>query len=117
MKVILNIIFYFFFIPNCFSETNTLNVEKKININAPLEQVWLVVKDFSGVKKWLKPYINCSSSILGKNGEPGNIRELVRKNGSKVEEKLLELGIFNKYIKYTYSGGLSLTSDYFSEML
>jgi hypothetical protein len=117
MKVIFNIIFYFFFISNCFSEANTLNVEKKININAPLEQVWLVVRDFSGVEKWLKPYINSSKSILGKNGEPGNIRELVRRNGSKVEEKLLEVGIFNKYIKYTYSGGLPLTSDYFSEIL
>jgi len=117
MKVILNIIFYIYFIPNCFGETNTLYVERKININAPLEQVWLVVIDFSGVVKWLKPYINSSKSILGKNGEPGNIRELVRKNGSKVEEKLLEVGIFDKYIKYTYSGGLPLTSDYFSEIL
>ena len=61
-------------------------------------------RDFSGVEKWLKPYINSSKSILGENGEPGNIRELVRRNGSKVEEKLLEVGIFNKYIKYTYSG-------------
>ena len=30
---------------------------------------------------------------------------------------MLEVGIFNKYIKYTYSGGLPLTSDYFSEIL
>ena len=103
MKVILNIIFYFFFISNCFSEANTLKVEKKININAPPEQVWLVVRDFSGVEKWLKPYINSSRSILGNNGEPGNIRELVRRNGSKVEEKLLEVGIFNRYIKFKIS--------------
>ena len=91
MKVIFNIIFYFFFISNCFSEANTLNVEKKININAPLEQVWLVVRDFSGVEKWLKPYINSSKSILGENGEPGNIRELVRRNGSRLRRNCLRL--------------------------
>ena len=115
MKFIFNIIFYFFFISNCFSEANTLNVEKTININAPLEQVWLVVRDFSGVEKWLKPYINSSRSILGNNGEPGNIRELVRRNGSKVEERLLKVGIFNKHIKYTYSEELPLTADIFQK--
>lgn len=80
MKFILNIIIYFIYISDYFSKANTLIVEKNININAALEKVWLALRNFSGVEKWLKIYISSSKSIQAKNGEYRNIRELVRKN-------------------------------------
>ena len=58
MKVILILFLFFSYLSLV---VNTLNV-KKININARLNK-FTVVRDFSGVEKWLKPYINSKKSI------------------------------------------------------
>ncbi len=92
-----------------------LRVEHSIVIDAPPEQVWEVVSDFDGLPRWL-PTIESSRIILGKNREVGCIRELVRANGTKVQEKLIAYEPWNMSISYTYIGGQPGASDYYPTM-
>ena len=92
-----------------------LKVEHSIVIDAPAEEVWEVVSDFNGLPRWL-PTIESSRIILGKNREVGAIRELVRANGTKVQEKLIAYEPWNMSISYTYIGGQPGASDYYPTM-
>ena len=96
-------------------EAPELRVEHSIVIDAPPEQVWEVVSDFDGLPRWL-PTIESSRIILGKNREVGCIRELVRANGTKVQEKLIAYEPWNMSISYTYIGGQPGASDYYPTM-
>ncbi len=92
-----------------------LKVEHSIVIDAPPERVWEVVSDFDSLPRWL-PTIESSRIILGKNREVGCIRELVRANGTKVQERLIAYEPWNMRIAYTYIGGQPGASDYFPIM-
>lgn len=92
-----------------------LSVNQSIVIDAPAEQVWEVAGDFAGLSRWL-PVIPSSRLILGKNREQGAIRELVRLNGTKVEERLDHYDPWNMTFSYSYVGGQPLVSDYLATM-
>ena len=81
-----------------------LTVEHSIVIDAPPEEVWEVLGDFNGLPRWL-PTIQSSRIILGKNREVGCIRELIRANGTMVQEKLIAYEPWNMSLSYTYIGG------------
>jgi hypothetical protein len=51
----------------------------------------------------------------GRN-EVGCIRELTRRNGTKVEEKLIDYDPWNRSLTYTYAGGQPMSSDYFATL-
>lgn len=92
-----------------------LKVEHSIVIDATPEQVWEVAGDFNGIPRWL-PTIAESRIILGKNRQVGAIRELIRANGTKVQEKLLEYETAPMTLTYTYIDGAVASTDYFATM-
>jgi hypothetical protein len=96
-------------------EAPELNVRHTIIINAPSEKVWDIVSDFGGLHQWLI-FIEDTKIILGKNREQGAIRLLTRRNGTKVEERLVEYDPYNMIAAYTYLQGQPLSSDYYSTM-
>jgi carbon monoxide dehydrogenase subunit G len=98
-----------------FAEAPELRVAESITIDAPVDTVWEMASDFAHLERWY-PFIESSRMVLGKNREVGAIRELRRRNGTKVEEKLVEFDPWNRTFTYTYAGGMPLTSDYFATM-
>lgn len=94
-----------------------LKVEHSIIIDAAPDEVWAVAGDFNGIPRWL-PTIAESRMILGKSGQVGSIRELIRQNGTKVQERLLEYETGEqKVLTYTYVGGTVIATDYFATMI
>lgn len=60
-------------------------------INAPVQEVWALVRDFSAISEWLP---GLASSVLDKGGTAtgiGSTRRLVFADGGKMREKLLGL--------------------------
>lgn len=90
-------------------------VEHSIIVDAPPEAVWAVAGDFVGLDKWFPP-VAASRLVLGRNNEVGCIRELTRRNGTKVEERLIDYDSWNYSLTYTYVGGEVLSSDYFATL-
>jgi mxaD protein len=84
-----------------------------IAIAAPPDAVWAVAGDFVGLPKWYPP-IESSRLVLGRNNEVNCIRELTRRNGTKVTERLLDYDQLRRRLEYTYVDGMVMSSDYFA---
>ena len=94
-------------------EAQEQRVKHTIVIDAEPDEVLAVAGDFVGLPRWYPP-IEASRLILGTNNRVGCIRELTRRNGTKVEEKLIDYDRWNRTMTYTYAGGQPLSSDYFA---
>ena len=97
------------------AEAQEQHIGETIVIDAPLDSVWAVAGDFAHLERWY-PFVESSRIVLGKGNEVGSIREIRRLNGTKVEEKLIEMDPWNHRFTYTYAEGMPLTSDYFATM-
>ena len=97
------------------ADAKELYVEKSIVIDAPPEVVWAIAGDFVGLPRWYTP-IESSKLVLGRNNEVGCIRELTRRNGTKVEEKLIDYSPWDRSLTYTYAEGQPMSSDYFATL-
>jgi hypothetical protein len=97
------------------AEAQEQRVEKRIVIDAAPDEVWAIAGDFLGLPRWFPP-IESARLLLGRNNEVGCIRELRRRNGTKVEEKLLDYSQSDRTMTYTYAGGEPLSSDYFATL-
>ncbi|HZP89317.1 MAG TPA: SRPBCC family protein [Burkholderiales bacterium] len=97
------------------AEAKEQRVEHSIVIDAPADAVWAVAGDFVGLNKWYPP-IEASKLVLGRNNEVGAIRLLTRRNGTKVEEKLIDYEPWNRSLTYTYAEGDPISSDYFATL-
>jgi uncharacterized protein YndB with AHSA1/START domain len=97
------------------AEAKEQRIEHTIVIDAPPERVWAIAGDFVGLPKWYPP-IESARLVLGRNNEVGCIRELTRRNGTKVEEKLLDYDPWNRSLTYTYAEGQPMSSDYFATL-
>jgi mxaD protein len=97
------------------AEAQEQRVEKTIVIDAPPDAVWAIAGDFVGLPRWYPP-IESSKLVLGRNNEVGCIRELTRRNGTKVEEKLVDYNPWERSLTYTYAEGQPLSSDYFATL-
>ena len=97
------------------AEAQEQRVEKTIVIDAPPDVVWAIAGDFVGLPRWYPP-IESSKLVLGRNNEVGCIRELTRRNGTKVEEKLVDYNPWERSLTYTYAEGQPLSSDYFATL-
>lgn len=94
------------------ADANELRVKESIRINAPPAAVWAIAGDFNGLPSWLAT-IESSRIVLGGNNEVGAIRELTRRNGTKVTERLIEYDPASMRLSYTYVDGAVAASDYF----
>lgn len=96
-----------------FAQANELTTTQSIRIKASPDEVWALVGDFGGISKWFPP-AESSRLVLRSRNEEGAIRELVRRNGTKVTERLTEYDPYNMRLTYTYADGAVAASDYFS---
>lgn len=97
------------------AEANQLSTTQSIRIKAPADKVWNYVGDFGGIARWLK-VLQSSRFVLKSRNEEGAIRELLRGNGTRVREKLVEYDPYNMQLSYTYADGAVMASDYLATM-
>lgn len=96
-----------------FAQAKELSTTQTIRIKGSPEAVWHYVGDFGGLAKWFPP-AESTRLVLKDRSEVGAIRELVRRNGTKVFEKLTEYDPYNMTLTYTYVDGAVMASDYFA---
>lgn len=65
----------------------TLHVTESVEIKAPADKVWDVIKDFDGLNKW-HPGFSADELVSGGNGKVGAVRKLTVKDGPSFTEKL-----------------------------
>ena len=119
MKLILTMVSALFAITSTqllAADAKELSVEQSIRINAPPGAVWAVAGDFNGLPNWL-PTIAESVIVYGKDNQIGAIRQLTRRNGTKVTERLIDYDPVAMRIGYTYVDGMVAASDYFPVMV
>ena len=97
------------------AQDKELSTTQTIRIKASPEEVWALAGDFGGVARWLST-IQASRLVLKSKNEEGAIRELLRVNGTKVREKLVEYDPGRMTLTYTYADGQVLAKDYFATM-
>jgi mxaD protein len=97
------------------AEANELTAGQTIRISASPAAVWAVAGDFNGLPNWL-PTIAESVIVFGKNNQVGAIRQLTRRNGTKVTERLIDYDPTAMRLGYTYVDGMVAASDYFPVM-
>lgn len=97
------------------AQAKELSTVQTIRIHGSPEAVWDYVGDFGGLARWLPPAA-ATRLVLRSRSEEGAIRELVRRNGTRVYEKLVEYDPYNMRITYTYVDGAVMASDYFATM-
>ncbi len=96
-----------------FAQAKEVTTTQSIRIKGSAEEVWTYVGDFGGLAKWF-PSAESSRLVLKSRSEEGAIRELLRRNGTRVTEKLTEYDPTNMRITYTYADGAVMASDYFA---
>lgn len=97
--------------PAVAEEAPLLSTRQSIRIAAPAEVVWSYVGDFGGIARWFK-VIDSSRLVFKSRNEPGAIRELVRRNGTRVREQLVDLDPWGRSLSYTYADGAVMAADY-----
>jgi mxaD protein len=97
--------------PAVAQEAPLLSTRQSIRIAAPPEVVWSYVGDFGGIARWFK-VIDSSRLVFKSRNEPGAIRELVRRNGTRVREQLVDLDPWRRSLSYTYADGAVMAADY-----
>ena len=94
-------------------EASLLSARHSIRIAAPPEVVWSYVGDFGGIARWFK-VIDSSRLVYKQRNEQGAIRELVRRNGTRVREQLVDIDPWRRSLSYTYADGAVMAADYLS---
>ncbi len=95
------------------AQAKELSTTQTIRIKGSPEEVWTYVGDFGGLARWFPPAAS-TRLVLKSRSEEGAIRELIRRNGTKVFEKLTEYDPYNMRLTYTYVDGAVMASDYFA---
>ena len=67
-----------------------LSVTETVQINAPVEKVWAIAKDFDSLNKW-HPGFSKDVLTKGPNDKPGTVRMLTIKDGPSFTEELISL--------------------------
>jgi mxaD protein len=96
-----------------FAEAKEQTITHTIVIDAPPDVVWAMAGDFGGIQRW-SPGVEWSRLVLRSRNETGAIRQLRRRNGTQVTEKLLDYDPGNRRMAYTYVDGAVAASDYYS---
>src|ERR1700758_3094591 len=64
-----------------------LSVKEKVELSAPPEKVWDLIKDFGGLHTW-HPVFASTEITSGKDNNRGAVRVLTTKDGAKITERL-----------------------------
>ena len=78
---------------------NVLSLKEKVELSAPPEKVWDVIKDFNGWQNW-HPAVASTEITAGKGNTRNTIRVLTLKDGGKISETLVRYQA--KVFSYTY---------------
>jgi mxaD protein len=78
---------------------NVLSVKEKVELTAPPQKVWELIKDFDGWQNW-HPAVASTEITSGKGNTHGTVRVLTLKDGAKLTERLDRYQ--PKIFSYTY---------------
>ncbi|HEY3713350.1 MAG TPA: SRPBCC family protein [Jatrophihabitantaceae bacterium] len=73
-------------------------------INAPSDEVWARIADFTGWHTWLPRIVAIRMSPGGEGGPVGSVRHLTLSDGSEVDEQLLARDDLARHLAYTFVG-------------
>lgn len=93
----------------------TLNVEEKIEINAPTNAVWAKLHNFSDMGAW-HPAVKKTELIEGENNKAGAVRLLTLQDGGTIKEKLIAYKFKEKAFEYVILEGVLPVSNYVSTL-
>ena len=93
----------------------TLNVEEKIEVNAPTTAVWSKLHNFSDMGAW-HPAVKKTELVEGQNNKAGAVRLLTLQDGGTIKEKLINYKFKEKYFEYEIIEGVLPVSNYVSTL-
>src|SRR5882762_9405571 len=73
-------------------------------INAPADEVWARIADFTGWHTWLPRIVATRMTPGGEGGPVGSVRHLTLSDGSEVHEQLLARDDLARHFAYTFVG-------------
>jgi mxaD protein len=92
-----------------------LNVEEKIEVNAPANTVWFKLHNFSDMGAW-HPAVKKTELIEGENNKAGAVRLLTLQDGGTIKEKLINYKFKEKSFEYEIIEGVLPVSNYVSTL-
>jgi len=78
---------------------NVLSLKEKVEVTAPPQKVWELIKDFDGWQNW-HPAVASTEITSGKGNTHGTVRVLTTKDGARITERLDRYQ--PKIFSYTY---------------
>ena len=96
-------------------EAATLNVEEKIEVNAPTSLVWFKLHNFSYMGAW-HPAVKKTELLDGQNNKAGAVRLLTLQDGGIIKEKLIQYKFKEKFFEYEIIEGVLPVSNYVSSL-
>jgi mxaD protein len=93
----------------------TLNVEEKIEINAPTSTVWSKLHNFSDMGAW-HPAVKKTELVEGQNNKAGAVRLLTLQDGGTIKEKLTAYEFKEKSFEYEIIEGVLPVRNYVSTL-
>lgn len=93
----------------------TLNLEEKIEVNAPTSSVWSKLHNFSDMGAW-HPAVKKTELLEGQNNKAGAIRLLTLQDGGTIKEKLTNYKFKEKSFEYEIIEGVLPVSSYVSTL-
>lgn len=116
-KLAIALIVSAFTLPMCaFAEiASTLNVEEKIEINAPTKDVWFKLHNFSDMGAW-HPAVKKTELVEGQNNKAGAVRLLTLQDGGSIKEKLITYKFKEKSFEYEIVEGVLPVTGYVSTL-
>jgi mxaD protein len=78
---------------------NALSLKEKVELSAPPEKAWALIKDFDGWQNW-HPAVASTEITSGKGNTRGTVRVLTTQDGAKITERLERYQ--PKNFSYTY---------------
>jgi len=93
----------------------TLHLVETVEIKAPLDKVWAVVKDFDSLPKW-HPGFSGDVLVSGSNGKVDTVRKLTIKDGPVVVERLTAYDEAGHSFRYRITESPLPITDYSSKI-
>jgi mxaD protein len=93
----------------------TLNVEEKVEVNAPTSLVWSKLHNFSEMGAW-HPAVKKTELLDGQNNKAGAVRLLTLQDGGTIKEKLTNYKFKEKSFEYEIIEGVLPVSNYVSTL-